>query len=184
MKTQTNKENAASGLFSAVAGMLVAFLLLLSPLASNAQNYAGSVRGTVTDPAGAAVPGAEVTLRDVGTNSTSHTKTTEQGEYAFPVVNVGVYEVTVKHGSFKEFIAKEVEVHVSTVTEVNAKLELGSSSEVVSVEASDIQVQTTSAEVGAVIEGTQVRELPLNGRNFMALTLPIVGTSTKTTPTS
>jgi len=170
MKTQTNKENAASGLFSAVAGMLVAFLLLLSPLASNAQNYAGSVRGTVTDPAGAAVPGAEVTLRDVGTNSTSHTKTTEQGEYAFPVVNVGVYEVTVKHGSFKEFIAKEVEVHVSTVTEVNAKLELGSSSEVVSVEASDIQVQTTSAEVGAVIEGTQVRELPLNGRNFMALT--------------
>ena len=170
MKTQTNKANAASGLLSVVAGMLVAFLLLLSPLAANAQNYAGSVRGTVTDPAGAAVPGAEVTLRDVGTNETSQAKTNEQGEYAFPVVNVGVYEVTVKHGSFKEFIAKDVEVHVSTPTEVNAKLELGSSSEVVSVEASDIQVQTTTADVGAVIEGTQVRELPLNGRNFLELT--------------
>jgi hypothetical protein len=170
MKIQTNKVNAASGLLSVVAGMLVAFLLVLSPLASNAQNYAGSVRGTVTDPAGAAVPGATVTLRDVGTNSTSETKTTEQGDYAFPVVSVGVYEVTVKQGSFKEFIAKGVEVHVSTPTEVNAKLELGSSNEIVTVEASDIQVQTTTAEVGAVIEGTQVRELPLNGRNFLELT--------------
>src|SRR6202049_2320257 len=170
MKIQTNKANAASGLLSVLSGMLVAFLLLLSPLATNAQNYAGPRRGTVTDPTGATVPGAEVTLRDLGTNSTSHTKTTEQGEYAFPVVNVGVYEVSVKHGSFKEFIAKDVEVHVSTATEVNAKLELGSSNEVVSVEASDIQVQTTTADVGAVIEGTQVRELPLNGRNFLELT--------------
>jgi hypothetical protein len=170
MKMQTNGATAASRMWTIVAELLVGFLLLLSPLAANAQNYAGSVRGTVTDPAGAAVPGAEVTLRDVGTNAISHTKTTDQGDYAFPAVNVGVYEVTVKHGSFKEFIAREVEVHVSTPTEVNAKLELGSSSEVVSVEASDIQVQTTTAEVGGVIEGTQVRELPLNGRNFMALT--------------
>ena len=170
MKIQTDKANAAGGTLSIVDKLLVGFLLLLSPLAVHAQNYAGSVRGTVTDPAGAAVPGATVTLRDVGTNSTSQTKTSEQGEYAFPLVSVGVYEVTVKQGSFKEFIAKGVEVHVSTATEVNAKLELGSSSETVTVEASDIQVQTTSAEVGAVIEGTQVRELPLNGRNFMALT--------------
>ena len=134
MKTLINNANAPSGLLSVLAGVLVAFTLLLSPRAASGQNYAGSVRGTVTDPAGAAVPGAEVTLRDVGTNSTSHTKTTEQGEYAFPVVNVGVYEVSVKQGSFKEFIAKGVEVHVSTATEVNAKLELGSSSETVTVE--------------------------------------------------
>src|SRR5580704_10440792 len=170
MKIQNNRAHAASGLWSVVAGVVLAFVLLLSPLAAKAQSYAGSVRGTVTDPAGAAVPGATVTLRDVGTNSTFETKTTEQGDYAFAVVNVGVYEVTVKHGSFKEFVAKNVEVHVSTPTEVNVKLELGSSSEVVSVEASDVQVQTTTAEVGGVIEGTQVRELPLNGRNFMALT--------------
>jgi hypothetical protein len=170
MKTLINNANAPSRLLSVLAGVLVVFALLLSPRAASAQNYAGSVRGTVTDPAGAAVAGATVTLRDVGTNSTSQTKTTEQGDYAFPVVSVGVYEVTVKQGSFKEFIAKGVEVHVSTATEVNAKLELGSSSETVTVEANDIQVQTTTAEVGAVIEGTQVRELPLNGRNFMALT--------------
>jgi len=170
MKNKNYKANTANAMLGVVAGMLIAFLLLLSPLAVHAQNYAGSVSGTVTDPSGAAVAGAAVTLRNVGTNATSTTTTTALGAYSFPVVNVGVYEVTVKAASFKEFIAKNVEVHVSTPVEVNAQLSLGGASEVVAVEASDIQVQTTTADVGAVIEGTQVRELPLNGRNFMALT--------------
>src|SRR5690349_3126713 len=154
MKNQECKINANA--LSVVAGMLIAFLLLLSPLAVYSQNYAGSVRGTVTDPSGAAVVGATVTLRNVGTNATSTTTTTDLGVYSFPAVNVGVYEVTVKATSFKEFIAKNVEVHVSTPAEVNAQLSLGGASEAVTVEASDIQVQTTTADVGAVIEGTQV----------------------------
>jgi hypothetical protein len=170
MKNQSSRVIGTSGVFSGVpTGILVLCLLLLS-LAAFGQNYAGSVRGTVTDPSGAAVPGATVTLRDVATNATSQTTTTDLGAYSFPVVNVGTYEVDVKAASFKESISKSVEVHVSTATEVNTKLELGSASETVTVEASDVQVQTTSADVGAVIEGTQVRELPLNGRNFMALT--------------
>ncbi|HEX4543576.1 MAG TPA: carboxypeptidase regulatory-like domain-containing protein, partial [Candidatus Acidoferrum sp.] len=168
MKLQISK--AAGGMRSVAVGTLIAFTLLFSALAAHAQNYAGSVRGTVTDPSSAAVAGAAVTLRDVGTNATSQTTTNEQGGYSFLAVNVGVYEVTVKAGNFKEFIARNVEVHVSTSTEVDAKLELGAATEHVTVEASDIQVQTTTADVGAVIEGTQVRELPLNGRNFMALT--------------
>src|SRR6266481_4440801 len=168
--SQNCKKNHASGMLSVVAGMLIALLLLLSPVAAHAQNYAGSVRGTITDPSGAAVVGATVTLRDVGTNATLQATTTELGAYSFPAVSVGVYEVIVKAGSFKEFLARNVEVHVSTATEVTAKLELGASNETVTVEANDIQVQTTTADVGAVIEGTQVRELPLNGRNFMALT--------------
>jgi len=155
---------------SVVTGLLIVCLLLLSPLVAYGQNYAGSVTGTVTDPSGAAVPGAAVTLRDVATNATSSTTTTESGAFSFPVVNVGTYEVTVKAPTFRAFVAKDVEVHVSTPTELNAKLELGATSETVTVEASDVQVQTASADVGAVIEGTQVRELPLNGRNFMALT--------------
>ncbi len=170
MKKQNCKANAASGLLSIVAGMLIAFLLLLTPQAAQAQNYAGSVRGTVTDPSGAAVAGATVTLRNVGNNETLTATTTATGAYSFAAVNVGTYELKVKAASFKEVVAKSVEVHVSTPTEVNAQLSLGAASEVVTVEASDIQVQTTTADVGAVIEGTQVRELPLNGRNFMALT--------------
>jgi hypothetical protein len=169
MKNQFNLANRASAVWG-LAGVLVVLVLLLSPFATYAQNYAGSVRGTVTDPSGAAVPDATVTLRDVGTNATTETTTTDTGGFTFGNVSVGTYEVSVKAGNFKEFVAKDVEVHVSTSTEVNAKLTMGSASEVISVEASDIQVQTTTADVGAVIEGTQVRELPLNGRNFMALT--------------
>ncbi|HTG27041.1 MAG TPA: carboxypeptidase regulatory-like domain-containing protein [Methylomirabilota bacterium] len=167
MKNQFSLANRAGAIW-ALAGVLL--VLVLSPFATYAQNYAGSVRGTVTDPSGAAVPGATVTLRDVGTNATMETTTTDTGGFTFGNVSVGAYEVSVKAGNFKEFVAKDVEVHVSTSTEVNAKLTMGSASEVISVEASDIQVQTTTSDVGAVIEGTQVRELPLNGRNFMALT--------------
>ena len=169
MKNKTSRSNGTSGVFSVLAGMLVPLLLLLS-VAAHAQNYAGSVRGTVTDPSGAALSGASVMLRDVATNATSEAKTTDLGAYSFPVVNVGTYEVTIKASGFKEFLVKSVEVHVSTVAEVNAKLELGAANETVTVESSDVQVQTSTAEVGAVIEGTQVRELPLNGRNFMSLT--------------
>ncbi|HXM97329.1 MAG TPA: carboxypeptidase regulatory-like domain-containing protein [Candidatus Dormibacteraeota bacterium] len=168
MKIRTSKLNFTCAMLILAAAVLVAFLFV--PLAANAQNYSGSVRGTVTDPGGGAVAGANVSLRDIGTNATLDATTNDQGAYSFPNVNVGVYEITVKATNFKEHKATDVEVHVSTATEVNAKLELGSSSDLVTVEASDVQVQTTTADVGAVIEGTQVRELPLNGRNFMALT--------------
>lgn len=170
MKIQNRNSNALRGMLGLAAGTLIALMLLLAPLGTHAQNYAGSVRGVVTDPGGAAVPGATVTLRNLGNNSTVEATTSEEGVYSFGSVDVGVYEVTVKAASFKEFVAKNVEVHVSTPAEVNVKLTLGASNEVMTVEASDVQVQTTTADVGAVIEGTQIRELPLNGRNFMSLT--------------
>ena len=124
MKNQSGLANRLGAIWT-VAAVLFVLVLLLSPFAANAQNYAGSVRGTVTDPSGAAVAGATVTLRDVGTNATTETTSTDTGGYSFGNVSVGVYEVTVKAGSFKEYLAKDVEVHVSTSTEVNAKLTMG-----------------------------------------------------------
>jgi hypothetical protein len=153
-----------------IQALFCALLLLLAiPFAANAQNYSGSISGTVTDPSGAAVAGATVTVVNTGTNATYTATTSELGAYTLAQLTVGLYEVHVKQASFKEFVAKSVEVHTSTVTEINAKLELGAATEVVSVEASDVQVQTASAVVGEVVEGQQVRELPLNGENFMQL---------------
>ncbi len=78
----------------------------------------------------------------------------------------------------KNSFATSVEVHTSTNAEVNAKLEVGAASETITVEASDVQVQTISAAAGEVVEGQQVRELPLNGENFMQLVTLSPGVST------
>jgi len=153
-------------------------LLLMLPFAAHAQQYSGSITGTVTDPSGAAVAGATVTATNSGTNATYTATTTDLGAFTFPQMTVGAYEVRIKHASFKEFVAKGVEVHTSTAAEVNAKLELGATTELVTVEATDVQVQTVSAQVGEVVEGQQVRELPLAGENFMELVTLSPGVST------
>ncbi len=151
--------------------LLTALGMLLSfPLAIHAQTYYGAIVGNVTDATGAAVPGATVTVRNTGTNSTYTATTTGHGSYSVPQLAVGTYEVQVTSGNFKEFVTTGVDVHVSTTTEVNATLQIGSMNEKVTVQANDVQVQTVSAEVGEVIDGTQVRELPLNGENFVGLT--------------
>jgi hypothetical protein len=145
-------------------------ILLAFPLGMRAQTYYGTIVGNVTDATGASVPGAKVTVRNTGTNSTYTATTSGHGSYSVPQLAVGTYEVHVTAGNFKEFVSTGVEVHVSTTTEVNAALEVGSISEKVTVQANEVQVQTVSAEVGEVIDGTQVRELPLNGENFVGLT--------------
>src|SRR6266851_2874768 len=78
---------------------------------------------------------------------------------------------------FREYKATNVEVHVSSVTRVDAKLEVGAATEEVVVEAQAIEINTENGEVGGVIEGNQVRELPLNGRNFVQLTTLMPGAS-------
>jgi hypothetical protein len=153
-------------------------LWLAVPWAANAQQYSGSITGTITDPSGAAVAGATVTATNTGTNASYTATTTDLGAFTFPQMPVGTYEVRVKHPSFKEFVAKSVEVHTSTASEVNAKLELGATTEMVTVQATDVQVQTSSAQAGEVVEGQQVRELPLNGENFMQLVTLSPGVST------
>src|SRR5260370_28853284 len=144
-------------------------LLLAIPFAAHAQQYSGTITGTVTDPSGAAVAGANVTAANVGTNASYAATTSDLGSYTFAQLPIGTYEIHVKQGSFKEFITKGVEVHTSTVTAINAKLEMGWASEMVTVKANDVQVQTSSSAVGEVVEGTQLHELPLNGENFMQL---------------
>src|SRR5450755_2211579 len=151
----------------ALALSLMLFTLL--SCAAYAQQYSGTINGTVTDSTAAAVAGAAVTATDKGTAATYNATTSDQGVYVFAQLPIGTYDVVVKKSSFKEFLAKGVEVHTSSNTEVNAKLEVGSATETVTVEASNVQVETTDASVGEVVQGVQVRELPLNGENFMGL---------------
>jgi hypothetical protein len=145
-------------------------MLLAIPLGLHAQQYSGTITGTVTDASGAAVPGAEVTAINTGDGSKVTQKSGGQGEFTFAQLTVGTYEVHVTQGNFKEYVETGVEVHTSTVTEVKAMLQVGAVSQKVTVTAEAVQVQTTSAAVGEVVSGTQVRELPLSGENFVGLT--------------
>ena len=167
MKTLLAKQSWASAKRLVIFTLFVAMLGI--PLAMQGQQYSGTITGTVTDSSGAALPQAAVTATNTGTNATYTAMTSEQGVYTFAQIPVGMYEVRVKVPNFKEYIAKGVEVHTSTPTMVTAQLELGAVTESITVEVGDVQVQTTNAVIGNVIEGQQVRELPLNGENFMGL---------------
>src|SRR3954454_1293510 len=104
------KQRWSSGRQLFICAVLCA--LIGMPLSMVAQQYAGSITGTVTDSSGAAVPQAAVTVVNTGTNATYNATTSDQGVYNFSQVPVGVYEVHVKVANFKEYIATEAVVHV------------------------------------------------------------------------
>jgi len=153
------------------------FLLSIAP-ATRAQIYYGSVNGTVTDSTGAVISGASVVITNLDTGKSYEATTSDSGVYTASQLPVGTYTVKVTQTGFKEFVSTRVEVHVSTNTQVDAKLEVGATTESITVEASNVQVQTISAAAGEVVEGQQVRELPLNGENFMQLVTLSPGVST------
>ncbi|MGC2160447.1 MAG: carboxypeptidase regulatory-like domain-containing protein [Silvibacterium sp.] len=152
-------------------------VLLTIPLGLHAQQYSGTIVGTVTDSTGAAIPGAIVTVINTGTGSRITQTSGGHGEFTFAQLPIGTYEVHVKQGNFKEFIETGVIVHTSTNTEVPSVLQVGSVTQRITVAADSIQVQTTSAAVGEIVTSTQVHELPLNGENFMGLTTLSPGVS-------
>ncbi len=136
----------------------------------NAQRTTGSITGQVTDPTGATVPDATVALLDKATGNSRNTTTNGQGEYTFADVPNGTYEVDVTATGFRAFATKGVIVNVATATRADAHLVTGNVNEVVTVSADAVQVQTDSGSLGNVVDGTQVKELPLNGRSFVELT--------------
>src|SRR3954454_13438504 len=167
MTTLLAKQNLVSGRLITLCALFCA--LVVMPLTMYGQQYAGSITGSVTDSSGAAVPNADVTATNTGTNASYKAKSSDQGVFNFSQVPVGIYQVSIKVANFKEYIANGVDVHTSTPTIVTAQLALGAVTESVTVEVGDVQVQTTSSAIGNVIEGQQVRNLPLNGENFMGL---------------
>jgi hypothetical protein len=142
--------------------------LLAVPMA--AQKTSGTIRGIVTDPSGAVLANIPVVITNTETGLERTVTTNTQGEYVAPEIAVGVYKVTVKAPNFKESVSNNVDLHTSSTQTLNIQLQVGSTSEQVTVAASEVQVQTDNAALGEVVTGEQVRELPLNGRSFVQLT--------------
>ena len=144
-----------------------------------AQGVSGSasVAGTVTDTSGAVIPGASVVLLNVERGSEQEVSTNEAGNYAYPDITPGTYSVRVSSDGFQTREVTDLQVQVGQRAAVNVELEVGQVTEVVTVEAAAVLLETESNAIGTVVDSERVNELPLNGRNFLELALLAGGTA-------
>jgi len=158
----------------------LAFLVVLGlffPVEALAQRTTATIRGTVTDTTGAIVPGAEVTVRGSDTGLTRSTTTSGVGDYSFGDLPVGRYRVDVTLQGFKTASLTDVVLNVADDRAIDFRLETGDVSETVSVVSTAVAVKTFGGDVSGLVTGAQVRELPLNGRNFLQLVTLMPGVS-------
>lgn len=143
-------------------------LLVAAALVALAQDFRATLQGTVVDPAGAAVAGAEVTLRNTDTGVGRHTiKTDENGDYLFQFLNPGNYQVTVKTGGFKTLSRGGIQPVVTQTLREDLTLALGDATETVEVNASVGTVETDTTSLGTAIRQEIRDNLPLKGRSSL-----------------
>ena len=145
---------------------LTTFALL--PAAAQSTVSTGSIQGTVTDPNGAVVPNAAVTITSKATGQTTKFTSSSSGTYASGALIPGEYEVRVEAKGFQTHVLT-VPVQVGNIASGSAKLTLGQSTEVVEVTGSAVAVNTEQATVQGVLTTEQIENLPINGRNFLDL---------------
>ena len=149
--------------------LLAVVLILTSSLSLHGQSTYGTVDGTVTDPSGAALPGAQVTLTNKGTQE-KHTQTTGgEGSYQFVNVIPGEYRLDIEKAGFKHFGRTNVTVQVQQDTHIDAALTVGQVSETVEVTSDAPLLQAETSSLGQVVDERKADELPLNGRNIFNL---------------
>lgn len=156
--------------FAAVLGGILLLIGLAAParLAAQASLSTGAITGIVTDPTGAAVPNATVTISNKETGYSVTLATGSSGSYNLGSVAPGTYAVRFEAPNFKTTQVSTV-VQVGQVSTVNTQLEVGSASAVVEVTAGTAQVNTSQAAVQDVLTATDIDQLPVNGRNFLDL---------------
>jgi carboxypeptidase family protein len=146
-------------------------LLMMSifcTLPASADELYASIRGTVTDQSGALVPEARITVTNVATGL-SKTATSKDGEFAILQLPVGNYSVKIEKSGFRTYTASGIHLDVNQVYALNAKIDLGAVSESVTVEANQVQVETTTPQRGDVVDANQIVDLPLIGRDWVNL---------------
>jgi len=154
------------------------FCAAVTPSLLLGQVGTASISGRVTDSSGAAIPAATVTIRNIATSATQASTTDEQGRYGVPDLPIGSYEVTASKMGFQNLVRSGITLDVGSAPVIDLALTVGQATETVTVSAQASQVETTSAAVSSLVNSTQMRELPLNGRNFEQLILLAPGVST------
>jgi hypothetical protein len=150
-------------------GLLVALASLIAGGSARAQSGTASLFGNITDQQGAGVPGATLTLTQTATSAGRTLVTDDNGSYRFVALPPGLYGLRVELSGFRAAVRDKIDLSVDTSTRLDIPLELGSVAETVQVTAEAHVLNTTDASLGNVINGTQVRELPLEARNVVGL---------------
>jgi hypothetical protein len=134
-----------------------------------------TIVGTVTDPTGAAVPSAKVTVTNAGTGLARSTTTNETGNYAAPQLTIGKYNVKVEAPGFRTYELTGVTLNVNDTVRTDAALQVGETKESVTVEANAVQVQADTSEVSQTVTAAMVSDLATNGRNIIQLAALVPG---------
>ena len=163
--------------------ILVLFAFCLLTVVAAQVVITSSILGSVSDPQGAMVPGAKVTLHNVDTGIEKSATTNDSGEYQFPNLIAGHYRVTITKEGFAKAISTVVALENGTTQRVNVTLKIGQSEQVVEVTGATALVKTDDANVSEVIENKFVRDLPIEGRNFLnyAQIVPMFNSGTSDT---
>ncbi len=144
----------------------------------------GSVSGTVKDASGAVVSNANVSATNIDTGVHATLTTNGSGFYSFPQLNVGRYDIAIEKNGFKPYRRTGVTIDANSAVTVDAVLNVGGTSDAITVVEDQLQVETTSTQMGEVISGARMTAVPLNGRSFTELLSLQAGVAPVTTITS
>ena len=146
------------------------------PVSAQETINSASVSGRVTYTQGAVVPGAQVTARETETNVTRETVTDQEGRFRLPYLKVGRYEITVRLQGFAD-VTRVLTLTVGSAFELPVSLKLGTVDTNVTVSAEATVLEAARSQIAGTVSQTEVRNLPMNGRNFLDLALLVPGVS-------
>src|SRR6266404_3742909 len=145
------------------------FVMFAAAISGNAQSTGGRVRGTVTDASGGAITGAKLLLTNEANGTQRDAESGANGDYIFLEVQVGTYQIEVTQQGFKKYFRKGLVVNLNEVVSLDIPLQIGGTSEVVEVTGAPPLVDTTSTQLGAVVNERAISQLPLAQRDAYQL---------------
>lgn len=157
---------------------LVRGLILLSSFCAIAvgQSTTGTIVGSVTDPSGAVIPGAAVTVTDLGTGITTTSSSDNHGDYVVTPLAIGSYSIAFEAKGFKKYVDSGIKVDVQDRVRINATLQIGRAADTIEVQAAAPLLESDTSSLGQVVDSQRIVDLPLNGRFFTRLAVLTAGT--------
>lgn len=151
--------------------VLLLLAVTIMSVVSVAQDTGGRIFGTVYDPQGAVIPGAQITATNTATKDTRTATTNKEGYFQVLALPIGNYKVTTEHDGFRTVISAEQKLQINQALRIDVKMEVGAANQTVNVGAEAAPVETVNPTLGQSITGRTLTNMPLNGRDMLDLAL-------------